>query len=124
MKSRCYLLLLLLAALPSFPGIVRASGEPPYVKSEMLAAPLAAMPRPDYPIEARERHWTGVGIYILHIDPKSGKVTSVTVQQSAGHSVLDAASIAAYSHWRFKPNTVTAVRMPSAFGVKPSTTPR
>jgi TonB family protein len=124
MKSYYCFLLVLLAVLSSFPGIAWASGEPPYVKSEMLAGPLAAMPRPDYPIEARERHWTGIGVYILHIDRKSGRVTSVTVQQSAGHSILDAASLAAYSHWRFKPNSVAAVRMPTAFGVAAPTTPR
>jgi hypothetical protein len=33
-------------------------------------------PRPDSPIEARERHLTGSGVAILQVDPKTGYVTA------------------------------------------------
>jgi TonB family protein len=73
--------------------------------------------RPPYPIEARRQRLTGSGVYILHIDSKTGHVTSVTIQKSTGHKLLDDAVLETCVHWRFKPHLVTDVRFPITFSI-------
>jgi TonB family protein len=63
--------------------------------------------RPDYPIEARRRHMTGAGKFVLYVDSKSGDVTSIKIEKSTGHQILDVACLKALIQWRFKPGTVT-----------------
>ena len=69
-------------------------------------------PRPDYPIEARERHLTGSGVAVFHIDPKTGYVTAATMEKSMLYPMLDHAALAAFSRWRFKPGTSRKIRIP------------
>ena len=72
-------------------------------------------PRPVYPYEARRAGITGNGIALLTVNPATGAVTSVTMTQSTGSSILDNATTSAFSRWRFKPGTVTKVRVPITF---------
>ena len=51
-------------------------------------------PAPEYPLGARVRHWTGVGLFLCNLRP-DGTVASVKVLQSTGHEILDQAGIAA-----------------------------
>ena len=74
-------------------------------------------PRPDYPIEARERHLTGSGVALLQIDKKTGYVTSARMEKSMGHPMLDHAALAAFSRWRFKPGTVRQIRIPIRYTI-------
>jgi periplasmic protein TonB len=67
--------------------------------------------KPDYPLEARQRHMAGSGIVVLNVDRASGRVTSVTMAQSTGHKILDDAAIHTFSQWRFKPGVVTMGRV-------------
>ena len=69
-------------------------------------------PAPDYPIEARERHFTGSGIVILQVDQKTGYVIGAQMLKSTGHVILDNAALSAFTRWRFKPGTVRQVRLP------------
>jgi TonB family protein len=69
-------------------------------------------PRPDYPLEARARHFTGSGIAFLEIDRKTGYVTAARMLKSTGHVILDNAALSAFMRWRFKPGTVHQVRIP------------
>jgi TonB family protein len=59
-------------------------------------------PQPDYPLEARQRHATGGGIFVLRVQIKSGRVKGVEVARSTGHAILDAAAVKALRQWRFK----------------------
>jgi TonB family protein len=61
---------------------------------------LYAQP-PEYPKEAKARHLTGTGVFVLHIRP-DGTVARVDTAQSIGHAVLDQAAIAAFRNWRFR----------------------
>lgn len=72
-------------------------------------------PRPQYPYEARRDRITGSGVILVQVDRSSGLVTSTTVSQSTGSSVLDNAATTAFKRWRFKPGTVTTVRIPVTF---------
>ena len=69
-------------------------------------------PRPKYPDEAKARHFTGSGIFALHIRP-DGSVDRVDKIQSIGHPILDDAATTAFRQWRFHPNeTAWVLRIP------------
>jgi TonB family protein len=74
-------------------------------------------PRPDYPYEARRAGITGAGVVVLEIDVETGKVTSALMAQSTGSTILDGAALGAFRQWRFKPGTVSKVKIPIRFTV-------
>jgi TonB family protein len=74
-----------------------------------------AAPRLEYPYEARRQRITGSGIAVLTVDPVSGSVTSVMMEASTGSPVLDNAAVTGFRRWRFKPGTVSNVRLPITY---------
>src|SRR5205809_2163414 len=72
-------------------------------------------PRPQYPYEARSRHITGSGVCVVNVDAGSGSVTSASMAQSIGSPILDNAATSAFRQWRFKPGTVSKVKIPITF---------
>ncbi len=72
-------------------------------------------PRPQYPYEARSRKITGSGICVVTVDPGSGSVTSAEMTQSIGSPILDGAALSAFRQWRFRPGTVSQVKIPITF---------
>lgn len=72
-------------------------------------------PKPDYPYEARSRHQTGSGVCVVSVDPGSGNVTDATMAQSIGSPVLDQSTLSAFRRWRFKPGTVSRVKIPITY---------
>jgi protein TonB len=71
-------------------------------------------PRPSYPYEARSRRVTGSGVCVVTVD-SGGSVTDATMAQSIGSSILDNAAVSAFRNWRFKPGSVSKVRIPITF---------
>ncbi|SRR5260370_38900119 len=72
-------------------------------------------PRPEYPLAARTRHWTGAGLFACNIR-SDGTVASVDVLRSTGHQMLDQAAITAFRQWRFQPgDKLKLVRIPINF---------
>jgi protein TonB len=76
---------------------------------------ILKMVKPEYPLAARQRHLTGSGLLILHVDRHSGEVTSITIHKSTGHAILDAAAMRAFIQWRFKPGSAKDVKMPVSY---------
>ncbi len=74
-------------------------------------------PRPEYPYEARSRHITGSGVAMLTVDPASGSVLGATMEQGIGSSILDNSAISAFKRWRFKPGTISKIRIPVTFTI-------
>jgi TonB family protein len=72
-------------------------------------------PLPEYPYEARHANVTGSGICVMIVDPASGKVTNATMAQSTGNAVLDKVTTQTFRRWRFKPGTVSEVRVPISY---------
>jgi len=72
-------------------------------------------PRPQYPYEARSRKITGSGVCVVDVDPGSGSVTRAEMTQSIGSPILDSAALSAFRQWRFRPGTVSKVRIPITF---------
>src|SRR5206468_3208288 len=71
-------------------------------------------PRPEYPLAARKRHWTGAGLFACNIR-SDGTVVSVDVLGSTGHQMLDQAAITALRQWRFQPGDMKLVKIPINF---------
>jgi len=72
-------------------------------------------PKPDYPYEARSRHQTGSGVCVVSIDTGSGSVTDATMAQSIGSPILDQSTLSAFRRWKFKPGTVSRVKIPITY---------
>ncbi|PYK88279.1 MAG: hypothetical protein DMF47_00550 [Verrucomicrobia bacterium] len=91
----------------------------PIKSSEMSMSRAKALaiyaPRPQYPYEARSRRITGSGVCVADVDPGSGNVTSATMAQSIGNPILDNAAVSTFRQWRFRPGTVSKVRIPITF---------
>jgi TonB family protein len=72
-------------------------------------------PAPKYPSLPNGQRPEGTGVFICHVDFKSGLVTSVSVEKSTGFAILDNAAIESYRRWKFKPGTVRRVKIPLTF---------
>jgi periplasmic protein TonB len=72
-------------------------------------------PLPDYPYEAKRRTLTGSGICVVTVDTATGTVTNATMFQSTGSPLLDKLTIQTFKNWRFKPGTVSQVRVPISY---------
>jgi TonB family protein len=89
---------------------------PPGTMSISGAKALAiSAPRPEYPYEARSRHIMGSGVCVVTVDTASGSVTDATMAQSIGNPILDNSAMSAFRRWKFKPWTVSKVKIPITF---------
>jgi len=79
-------------------------------KALAISAPL-----PEYPYQARRANITGSGLCVMLVDTASGKVTSATMAESTGNAILDQATIHTFRRWRFKPGTVSQLRVPISY---------
>ncbi len=96
------------------PQKVVAIKPPPMSMSRAKALAISA-PRPGYPYEARARRVTGSGVCVVTVDPGSGAVTDATMAQSTGSPILDNSALSAFRNWRFRPGTVSKVRIPITY---------
>jgi TonB family protein len=85
------------------------------VSLRSLKAMVAYAPRPVYPYEARRQRITGSGVALLTVDRTLGTVTDVLIAQSCGSAILDNSTLDALRRWRFKPESVTRVRVPITY---------
>jgi protein TonB len=98
------------------------------VQSHPLSAPVAAplslsaaqamalsAPLPEYPYEAKRANATGNGVCLMTVDTESGKVTDAMMTESTGNAVLDKVTTETFKRWRFKPGTVSQVRVPITY---------
>jgi TonB family protein len=86
-------------------------------ESQLVSGDLRREQRPEYPVEARQHHETGSGIFILNITDENGRVESIEIRKSTGHRILDAACLKVLKTLRFKPHKVTRVWMPITFSM-------
>jgi TonB family protein len=83
----------------------------------MSAAKAIAVsaPLPEYPYQAMRANVTGSGVCVMIVDTSSGKVTSAMMTQSTGNAILDKVTTNTFLRWRFKPGTVSQVRVPITY---------
>jgi len=85
---------------------------------------LSANRKPVYPELARRRGQEGLVVLLAEVDA-GGAATSVSVQHSSGHRLLDEAAVSAVRRWRFKParyagaDVAGRVRVPVEFRLHP-----
>jgi TonB family protein len=89
--------------------------EPLTIPAEKVAEVAISHPTPEYPAQARAQRLSGTGVFELQVSLETGEVTSVTVATSTGHSVLDRAATKTLKRWKFRPHTVTRVKLPITF---------
>ena len=97
------------------PQVVGPPKPPGMMTASQAKAQAISMPRPEYPYEARSRKITGSGVCVVTVDPGSGSVTDATMAQSIGNPILDNSAVSAFRRWRFKPGTVSKVKIPITF---------
>jgi TonB family protein len=93
----------------------QAAGRPGTMSISTAKALATRAPRPRYPYEVRSRHITGRGVCVVEVDARSGSVTSASMASSIGNPILDNAALSAFRQWRFKPGSVSKVRIPITF---------
>ena len=79
-------------------------------QSMAISAPL-----PEYTYEMKRRNLSGNGVCVVTVDPATGTVTNATMFQSTGNPLLDKLTIQTFKSWRFKPGTVSEVRVPISY---------
>jgi TonB family protein len=90
---------------------------PPPTQLSLSAAQAMAVsaPLPEYPYQAKRANITGSGVCVMLVDTLSGNVTNVTMTQSTGNRVLDKVTTDTFRRWRFKPGSVSQVRVPVTY---------
>jgi TonB family protein len=79
-------------------------------QSMAISAPL-----PAFTYEVKRRNLTGSGICVVTVDTATGTVTEATMFQSTGSPLLDKLTTQTFKSWRFKPGTVSQVRVPISY---------
>ena len=100
------------------PGAQAKAPAPPVVGPISLSAAKAMTvnaPLPEYPYQARRAHITGSGLCVMLVDTASGKVTTAMMAESTGNAILDKVTTDTFRQWRFKPGTVSQVRVPVTY---------
>lgn len=85
------------------------------ISEKQVRALATYTPTPQYPFEARAKHLQGEGVVRLDVERKTGYVTSARMLQSTGHQILDDEAVKTFRAWRFKPGSVSGVRIPVRF---------
>jgi len=78
-------------------------------------AMAVSAPLPEYPYEAKHANISGSGVCVMLVDTVSGKVTNATMTQSTGNRILDKVTTDTFRRWRFKPGSVSQVRVPVTY---------
>jgi protein TonB len=92
----------------------QAAGRPGTMSISSAKALATYAPRPQYPYEARSRHVVGSGVCVVEVGP-SGNATGASMASSTGNPILDNAALSAFRQWRFKPGSVSKVKIPITF---------
>ena len=92
----------------------QAAGRPGTMSISSAKALATYAPRPQYPYEARSRHVVGSGVCVVEVSP-SGSATGASMASSTGNPILDNAALSAFRQWRFKPGSVSKVKIPITF---------
>jgi TonB family protein len=99
------------AVVPAAPSI----SEPGPVSLSVAQSMAITAPLPDYTYEMKRRNLSGSGVCVVTVDSATGTVTNATMFQSTGNPLLDKLTMQTFKNWRFKPGTVSRVRVPISY---------
>ncbi len=78
-------------------------------------AMAVSAPLPEYPYQAKHANVTGSGVCVMIIDTVTGKVANAMMAQSTGSVILDKVTTETFRRWRFKPGSVSQLRVPITY---------
>jgi TonB family protein len=107
--------LVLLCGLIVLAGRDCLSADGPTPNAEQIKSLVLYAPKPRYPSRAWREYKTGAGVFVLNIDEQKGIVASVKIEKTTGLWSLDVACLKALIKWRFKPHTLSKLRVPVSF---------
>jgi TonB-like protein len=81
-------------------------GEPPGV---------IKMVYPEYPPKLAPYAWSGKGLFLLKVNPRTGEVDEARVLKTTGHVLLNELAAKAFFQWRFRPGGPAQVQAPCEF---------
>ena len=96
------------------PGAATISAPVPVSLSVAQSMAITA-PLPDYTYEMKRRNLAGSGVCLVTVDSATGTVTDATMFQSTGSPLLDKITTQTFKSWRFKPGTVSQLRVPISY---------
>jgi TonB family protein len=99
------------AVEPAGPSI----SEPVPVSFSVAQSMAITAPLPEYTYEMKRRNLSGSGVCVVTVDSATGTVTNATMFQSTGNPLLDKLTTQTFRNWRFKPGTVSTVRVPISY---------
>jgi TonB family protein len=102
------------AVQPASGGLVSIPAPVPMSLSVAQSMAISA-PLPEYTYEVKRHNLTGNGVCVVTVDTATGTVTNATMFQSTGSPLLDKLTIQTFKSWRFKPGTVSQVRVPISY---------
>jgi TonB family protein len=88
---------------------------PTSLSLSVAQAMAVSAPLPEYPYEAKHANVTGSGVCVMIVDTATGKVTNTMMAQSTGNAILDKVTTETFKRWRFKPGSVSQVRVPISY---------
>jgi TonB family protein len=97
---------------PAAQFVAASSSTPTPLSLKTAQAMAVSAPLPEYPYQAKRANITGSGVCVMTVDTVSGKVTDAMMTQSTGDGMLDRVTTNTFRKWRFKPGTVSQVRVP------------
>jgi TonB family protein len=107
--------LTLLCGLIVLAGRDCLSADASTLNAEQLKSFVLYAPKPYYPSRTRREYKTGAGVFLLNVDPETGLVASIKIEKTTGLWSLDVSCLKTLIKWRFKPHTLTKVRVPVRF---------
>ena len=72
-------------------------------------------PVPEYSYQMKRRNLSGNGVCVVTVDLTTGAVTNATMVESTSSPLLDKLTTQTFKSWRFKPGTVSQVRIPISY---------
>ena len=94
---------------------VAGVSEPVPMSLSVAQSMAISAPSLQYTYEAKRRNLTGSGVCVVTIDTATGSVADARMYQSTGNKILDKLTIQTFKTWRFKPGTVSQVRIPISY---------
>ena len=70
---------------------------------------------PEYPAKFAPYAWSGKGLYLLKVNPRTGDVEEVKVLKTTSHVLLNEMAAKAFFQWKFQPGGATQVQVPCEF---------
>lgn len=96
-------------------GELASIAEPVPMSLSVAQSMAISAPLPQYTYEAKRRNLNGSGTCVVTVDVATGRVTDARMFQSTGSPMLDKLTIQTFKSWRFKPGTVSQVRVPISY---------